>query len=283
MLKKEARKYLRFFIKSGRSACQNRFSITLIIAGLTRCYQDCFVKSRRIKFLRASQIARDVKTIVEYIIFDFKNVVSNDYKNQTTFISSKLKNVEFRRKDERLIKNVSKIVFFKNKYVLSLNICSISLSDKKITASFRKSLMNVFNTLTSFSRIARFILSKFVQFVVRFLNLSSQSISKIIEKQVEKVLHEELKSFLAKKKILSSRKIVVDNRFQIIEETSQSEQSFKAFSLSFFFLSFAAIKLHVDVKKKMKRVFDATIKFVFKKSKRNVSICTCEKMNSMIL
>ena len=56
MLKKKARKYSRIFIKSERSACQNRFSIALITANLTRCYQDCFVKSRRIKFLRASQL-----------------------------------------------------------------------------------------------------------------------------------------------------------------------------------------------------------------------------------
>ena len=35
---KESEKVFSFFIKSGRSACQNKFSITLIIAGLTRCY-----------------------------------------------------------------------------------------------------------------------------------------------------------------------------------------------------------------------------------------------------
>ena len=144
-----------------------------------------------------------MKTIVEYIVFDFKNVVSNDYKNWTTFISSKLKDVEFKWKDERLIENVSKIVFFESEYVSSLSIRSISLFDRKITASFRKSLMNVFNTFTPSFRIARFIFSKFIQFVVRFLNLSSQLISKIIEKQTEKALHEELKSLFAKEKILS--------------------------------------------------------------------------------
>ena len=52
---------------------------------------------------------------------------------------------------------------------------------------------------------------------------------------------------------------------------------------SFFSLFSVAIKLHVDVKKKMKRTFDAIIKFIFKKLKQNVNICTCEKMNSMIL
>ena len=103
-----------------------------------------------------------MKTIVEYIIFDFKNVVNNDYKNRTTFISSKLKNVEFKQKNEQLIEKTLKIVFFENEYVLSLNIRSILLFDRKITTSFKKLLMNAFNTLTLFFRIAQFILSKFV-------------------------------------------------------------------------------------------------------------------------
>ena len=103
---------------------------------------------------KKKQIHYDVKTIVEYIIFDFKNAVSNDYKNRTTFISSKLKDVELKQKNEQLIENVSKIVFFENEYVSNLNIRSISLFDKKITASFRKSLMNVFNTFTSSFRTA---------------------------------------------------------------------------------------------------------------------------------
>ena len=164
-----------------------------------------------------------MRTIVEYIVFDFKNVVNNDYKNWITFISSKLKNVEFRRKNERLIKNVSKIVFFKNKYVLNLNIRSISLFDKEITTSLKKLLMNVFNTFTSSFRIIQSIFSKFIQFVVRFFNLSSQFVLKIIEKQAKEILHEELKSSLAKEKILSSRKTVIDDRFRIIEKTFQSE------------------------------------------------------------
>ena len=103
-----------------------------------------------------------MKTIVEYIVFDFKNVVNNDYKNRITFISSKLKDVELKRKNDQLIQNVSKIVFFENEYVSNLNIRSISLFDKKIIASLRKSLMNVFNTFTSPFRIVRFILLKFV-------------------------------------------------------------------------------------------------------------------------
>ena len=94
-----------------------------------------------------------MKTIVEYIVFDFKNVVNNDYKNRTTFISSKLKNVEFKRKDERLIENVLKITFSEGEYVSNLNIRSTSLFNKEITTSFKKSLMNAFNTFTSFFRI----------------------------------------------------------------------------------------------------------------------------------
>ena len=103
-----------------------------------------------------------MKTIIEYIIFDFKNVVNNDYKNRTTFISSKLKEIEFKRKGERLIKKTLKIIFFESEYVLSLNIRSILLLDKKIITSFKKLLMNVFNTLTSSFRIAQFIFSKFI-------------------------------------------------------------------------------------------------------------------------
>ena len=102
---------------------------------------------------KRKQIHRDVKTIIEYIIFDFKNVINNNYKNRTTFTLLKLKNVKLKRKNERLIENVSKIVFFENEYVLSSSIRSISLFNKKITTSFKKSLMNVFNTFTSFSRI----------------------------------------------------------------------------------------------------------------------------------
>ena len=30
---------------------------------------------------KKKQIVRDIKTIIEYIVFDFKNVVNNDYKN----------------------------------------------------------------------------------------------------------------------------------------------------------------------------------------------------------
>ena len=184
-----------------------------------------------------------MKAIIKYIVFDFKNVVNNDYKNRTTFISLKLRNVELKRKDKRLIENVLKIVFSKSEYISNLNICSTLLFDKKIITSLRKSLMNVFNIFTSFPRIARFILLGFVQSVICFLNLSSQFVSKIIEKQIKKVLHEKLKSFLAKKKILLSRKIVVDDQSRIIVKTFQLKQSFKTFSLLFFFFIFCCDKI----------------------------------------
>ena len=102
---------------------------------------------------RKKQIVRDMKTIIEYIVFDFKNIVNNDYKNWTTFILSKLKDVELKQKNERLIENVSKIIFSESEYVSNLSIRSISLLDKEITASFKKSLMNAFNTFTPPFRI----------------------------------------------------------------------------------------------------------------------------------
>ena len=83
---------------------------------LTKRYSNEYKKIVKLMqqtiLLKKKQIHRDIKIIIEYIVFDFKNVINNDYKNRTTFISSKLKNVEFKWKDERLIENVSKIVFF---------------------------------------------------------------------------------------------------------------------------------------------------------------------------
>ena len=60
-------------------------------------------------------------------------------------------------------------------------------------------------------------------------------------------------------------------------------KSRKAFSSSSFFLFSAVIKLHADARKKIKRAFHVTVKFVFKKSKRNVNDCDCKKMNTIIL
>ena len=51
---KESEKVFSLSIKPERSACQNRFLIILISTNLTRCYQNCFVKSRKAKLLRAS-------------------------------------------------------------------------------------------------------------------------------------------------------------------------------------------------------------------------------------
>ena len=74
----------------------------------------------------------------------------------------KLKDVEFKQKDERLIENVSDFIFSENKYMSSLNIRSILLFDRKITTLFKKSLMNVFNMFTSLFQITRFIFLKFI-------------------------------------------------------------------------------------------------------------------------
>ena len=79
------------------------------------------------------------------------------------------------------------------------------------------------------------------------------------------------------------QKIIVDDRLKTIIETSLSKKSRKIFSSSLFFLSSAVIKLHVDARKKIKRAFYAVVKFVFKKSKRNVSDCDCKKINTIIL
>ena len=177
---------------------------------------------------KRKQIARDVRTTAEYIVFDFKNVVNNDYKDRTTFISSKLKKVGLKRKNERLIEEILKIALFEDKYVLSSSIRSTPLPDKEITTSLRKSLMNAFSTLTPPSQTTRSIPSRSVQSAVRFFNLPSQPASKTTEEQTEKALHEELKSPLAEEKILPSRKTAADDRPRIIEETPQPEQPLKA-------------------------------------------------------
>ena len=117
-----------------------------------RVQESCEINATS-NFTEKKQIHRNKKIIVEYIVFNFKNVVNNNYKKRTTFIIVKLKNVELRQENQRLIKNVSKIVFFENKYVLNLNIRSISLFDRKITTSFKKSLINVFNTFTPLFQI----------------------------------------------------------------------------------------------------------------------------------
>ena len=116
-----------------------------------------------------------------------------------------------------------------------------------------------------------------------FFNLSRLFALKITEKQAKKTLYKALKFFIAKKNILSMRRIIVDDRLKTIIEISLSEKSRKAFSSSSFLLFFAVIKLHVDARKKVKRAFHAVVKFVFEESKRNVSDCDCKKMNTMTL
>ena len=116
---------------------------------------------------RKKQIHRKVKTIANYIFIDFENVFNKNYQNQILFTSAALKNVNFKQRNQQLIKNISNFASTVTDYVLSFNIRLISLLDfKKITASLKKSLMNAFNTFTSFSR--------FVQFALLFLNLFRQ-------------------------------------------------------------------------------------------------------------
>ena len=79
------------------------------------------------------------------------------------------------------------------------------------------------------------------------------------------------------------QRIIVDDRLKTIIEISLSKKSRKTFSSSSFLLFSVVIKLHVDARKKIKRAFHAVVKFVFEKSKRNVSNCDYKKMNTMIL
>ena len=44
-------------------------------------YEKVVKLMQQIVLQRKKQIHRDVRIIVEYIVFDFKNVVNNDYKN----------------------------------------------------------------------------------------------------------------------------------------------------------------------------------------------------------
>ena len=156
--------------------------------------------------------------------------------------------------------------------------------------------MNAFNTFTFLSRFARSALffsnlfrqistsfSRLARFVAFFLNLSQLSASEIIEEQAKETLREALKFFIAEKNILSVRKIIVDDCLKTIIEISLSEKSRKTFSSSSSFLFFVVIELHVDARKKIKRAFHAVVKFVFKKSERNVSDCDYKKMNTMTL
>ena len=100
---------------------------------------------------------------------------------------------------------------------------------------------------------------------------------------MKKILREALKSFIAKKNILSMQKIIVDDRSKTIIEIFLSEKSRKALSSSSSLLFFVVIKLYIDARKKIKRAFHAVVKFMFKELKRNVSDCDCKKMNTMIL
>ena len=118
-------------------------------------YEKAVKLMQQIILQRKKQIHQKVKIIANYIFIDFKNVFSKNYQNQIFFISAVLKNVDFRKKNQRLIKNTLNFVSTVTDYVLNFNIKSILLLDfKKITTSLKKSLMNAFNTFTSFLRFA---------------------------------------------------------------------------------------------------------------------------------
>ena len=129
--------------------------------------------------------------------------------------------------------------------------------------------------MTFFSRLARS--------VAFFFNLSRLFVLKITEKQAKEILRETLKFFIAEKDILSVQRIIVDDRLKAIIETFLSKKSRKTFSSSSSFLFFVVIKLHADARKKIKRAFYAVVKFIFKKSERNVNDCDYKKMNTMTL
>ena len=121
--------------------------------------------------------------------------------------------------------------------------------------------------------------SWFARFIAFFLNLSRLFALKIIEKRAKKILCKALKFFVAKKNILSVQRIIVNDRSETVIEILLLEESHKAFSSSSSFLFFAVIKLHVNVKKKIKQIFHAIVKSISEELKRNVNDCDYKKMN----
>ena len=232
---------------------------------------------------RRKQIARGVRATAEYTVSDFKNAASNDYKDRTTPTSSELRDVGLKRKGERLIEDVSEIAPSGGGYVSSPSIRSTPLPGRGTTASPREPLMDAPSTPTPPSRTARSIPSRSVQSAVRFPNLPPQPASKTTEEQAEEALHEELGSPLAEEEILPSRKAAADDRPRVVEETPQPEQPPKAPSPPSSPLPSAAIGLHADARKEVKRAFDAAVKFVPGGPGRNASTCTCEKVDPMVL
>ena len=69
---------------------------------------------------------------------------------------------------------------------------------------------------------------------------------------MKEIIREALKSFVAEKNILLMQKNIVNNCSEIIIEVSLLEKSRKAFSSSSSFVFSVVIKLHADVKKKIK-------------------------------
>ena len=100
---------------------------------------------------------------------------------------------------------------------------------------------------------------------------------------MKKILCKALKFFIAEKNIRLMRKIIVDDRLKAIIKIFLLKKSRKALSSSSFLLFLIIIRIHVDVRKKVKRTFYAVVKFVFKKLERNINNCDCKKMNIMTL
>ena len=76
---------------------------------------------------KKKQIHRNMRETADYILFDFWNVADEDYKNLTVPTSANLRKVDLRRKDQRLIEDISDIVPSEGGYVSSSSISSTPL------------------------------------------------------------------------------------------------------------------------------------------------------------
>ena len=164
MLKKKTRKYFRTSIKPERSTCQNRFSITLITASLTRCYQNCFVKSRRAKSFARFTISLfqwSAFTIILISIFWCHSFYLKFFRRLMKDLKSKCF-VDFFIDIEMFIFNVFRRVFSTNEKEQNERLWRW----KKIVS------LIVFNSLTfycNFSLICRIFSSLFFKLINFFL------------------------------------------------------------------------------------------------------------------
>ena len=119
---------------------------------------------------------RKIQAIVKYILFNFKNVVNEDFKNFIIFIFAELIIINFKRKNLRLIKNNQEIVLFEKNYIINLNIISILILIFKIIISSREFLMNSFNIL-----IFKLCIFEFLYNVLIFFNFKKRTVNVIIK------------------------------------------------------------------------------------------------------